>query len=82
MHAKKQEWLARGHGELREVSEQEFFKEMKGVERMVCFFYRESIPCDAMHKGLAALAVAHVETKFVKVHAEKAPFLTGEWLAI
>lgn len=30
-----------------------------------------------MDKHLAILAARHMETKFVRVHAEKAPFLTG-----
>ena len=43
---KKQEWLSKGHGELTEVLfEKEFFKEMKGEERMICHFYRENWPC-------------------------------------
>lgn len=72
---KRQEWLNRGHGELTEVSEQEFFKVMKGEERMVCLFYRESPPCEAMEKHLQILAPKHLETKFVKLQAEKSPFL-------
>ena len=76
MQARKQEWLSKGHGELREITEQDFFKEMKGVDRMVCHFYRSSIPCQVMDKHLLDLAKRHIETKFVKVHAEKAPFLT------
>ena len=75
LQSKRQEWLARGHGELREVSERDFFQEMKGEERMVCLFYRESPPCQAMEKHLGLLAKSHIETKFVKVLAEKAPFL-------
>ena len=52
-------------------------QEMKGEERMVAHFYRSSLPCQVMDKHLALLAGKHMETKFVKVHAEKAPFLTG-----
>jgi len=78
MTARKQEWLAKGHGEFREITEREFFGEMKGEERMICLFYRESIPCQAMDRRLGDMAKAHLETKFVKVHAEKAPFLSGE----
>ena len=33
--------------------------------------------CQIMDKHLALLAGKHLETKFVRVHAEKAPFLTG-----
>lgn len=31
-----------------------------------------------MDKHLALLAGKHLETKFVRVHAEKSPFLTGK----
>lgn len=47
------------------------------MERMVVHFYRASFPCEIMDKHLAALAPKHLETKFVRIHAEKAPFLTG-----
>ncbi|EFN51665.1 hypothetical protein CHLNCDRAFT_54929 [Chlorella variabilis] len=76
LQQKRQEWARKGHGEYREVEEKEFFKEMKGEERMVAHFYRSSLPCQVMDKHLALLAGKHMETKFVKVHAEKAPFLT------
>lgn len=40
------EWISKGHGEYREIMEEkEFFKEMKGEERMICHFYRENWPC-------------------------------------
>ncbi len=43
---KMKEWAARGHGEYREIfTEQDFFKEMKGEERMICHFFRENWPC-------------------------------------
>ena len=43
---------------------------------MVCHFYRNNWPCQVMDKHLQILCNKHVETKFVKVNAEKAPFLT------
>ncbi len=76
LHAKREEWAARGHGALGEVVEREFFKEMKGEERAVVLFYRSSPPCLAMERALRALAPKHMETRFVRVEAEKAPFLT------
>lgn len=50
----------------------------------MCHFYRSSLPCQVMDKHLALLAGKHLETKFVRVHAEKAPFLTGglSWLGL
>lgn len=75
-HNKRQQWLQQGHGEYREIfGEKEFFAEMKGVERMVCHFFRENWPCKVMDMHLDMLAKKHVETKFVKIHAEKSPYL-------
>lgn len=76
LQQKRQEWAQKGHGEYNEIEEKDFFKEMKGEERMVCHFYRNSMPCKIMDKHLALLAGKHLETKFVRVHAEKSPFLT------
>jgi hypothetical protein len=40
------EWAARGHGQYTEVMEEkQFFKEVKGEERVVAHFYRENWPC-------------------------------------
>lgn len=57
------------------ITEKDFFKEMKGEERLVCLFYRASPPCEVMEKHLRILAAGHLETKFVMIEAEKAPFL-------
>lgn len=43
---KTKEWVAKGHGEYKEIfDEKDFFKEMKGEERMICHFYRDNWPC-------------------------------------
>lgn len=49
----------------------------KGEERLVAHFYRNSEPCKVMDMHLARLARTHLETKFVRLAAEKSPFLTG-----
>lgn len=74
----KQEWLSKGHGEYREISsERDFFGEVKESKNVVCHFYRNSTHrCKILDKHLALLAKKHVETKFIKLNAEKAPFLT------
>lgn len=54
-------------------------QEIKGEERLVCHFYRNSLPCKVIDQHLAVLAAKHLETKFLRVHAEKAPFLTGTY---
>lgn len=76
MAAKKQHWLSLGHGEYQDIpSEKEFFSVAKASERVVCHFYRENWPCKVMDKHLSILAKQHLETRFVKIHAEKSPFL-------
>ncbi|KFQ75008.1 Thioredoxin domain-containing protein 9, partial [Phaethon lepturus] len=73
----KQEWLSKGHGEYREIpSERDFFQEVKESKNVVCHFYRDTtFRCQIMDKHLTALAKKHVETKFLKLNAEKSPFL-------
>ncbi|XP_075056258.1 thioredoxin domain-containing protein 9 [Mixophyes fleayi] len=74
----KQEWLSKGHGEYREIpSERDFFQEVKESKNVVCHFYKDStFRCKILDKHLALLAKKHVETKFLKLSVEKAPFLS------
>ncbi|KAM9343799.1 thioredoxin domain-containing protein 9 [Pholidichthys leucotaenia] len=74
----KQDWLSKGHGVYREIpSEKDFFSEVKDTKNVVCHFYRNStLRCKILDKHLAILAKKHVETKFIKLNAEKAPFLS------
>lgn len=74
--AEKREVLKRqGHGEYREISEGDFLGEVTGSERAICHFYhREFYRCKIMDKHLKALAPQHMNTKFIKLDAENAPF--------
>ncbi|XP_026887242.2 thioredoxin domain-containing protein 9 [Electrophorus electricus] len=74
----KQEWLSKGHGEYREIpSEKDFFAEVKESKNVVCHFYRDTtFRCKILDKHLAVVAKKHLETKFIKLNVEKAPFLT------
>jgi len=74
---KSKEWIAKGHGEYNELlSEKEFFETSKGEEKMICHFYRENWACKVMDKHLGIIAKKHLETKIVKINAEKSPYLT------
>ncbi|KAK3868001.1 hypothetical protein Pcinc_026579 [Petrolisthes cinctipes] len=75
---KKQEWVANGHGHYTELyDEKEFFETTKKSENVVCHFYRDQfMRCKVVDKHLQILAPKHLETKFCKINAEKAPFLT------
>ncbi|KAF6255246.1 thioredoxin-like protein [Scenedesmus sp. NREL 46B-D3] len=76
---KTKEWVAKGHGEYKEIHEEkEFFKEMKGEDRMICHFYRDNWPCKVMDKHMGLLCRQHLETKFIKINAEKSPYLTDK----
>ena len=74
---KRQEWLAKGHGKYSEVPDQKsFFDETRSSERVVCHFYREStFRCKIFDKHLSIIAAKHIETKFIKIEAEKSMFL-------
>ncbi|KAG6509187.1 hypothetical protein ZIOFF_034578 [Zingiber officinale] len=76
MAEKRNCWISLGHGEYSEISEKDFFAAVKASDRVVCHFYRENWPCKVMDKHLSILAKQHIETRFIKVHAEKSPFLT------
>jgi len=75
--AQREEWKSKGHGQYTEISEEkEFFDECKKSERVVCHFYRDStFRCKIVDKHLALLAPKHLETKFLKLSVDRAPFL-------
>ncbi|KAK7269899.1 hypothetical protein RIF29_22695 [Crotalaria pallida] len=76
MAEKRSRWIALGHGEYTEIpSEKDFFTVVKASERVVCHFFRENWPCKVMDKHLSILAKQHIETRVVKINAEKSPFL-------
>lgn len=68
---------AQGHGEYREIVEEEFLKEVCGSVNVVVHFYHpEFFRCKIMDKHLRILANKHRGTKFIYLNAEKAPFFT------
>lgn len=67
--------LGKGHGQYREILQDEFLAEVTGSEKVVCHFYhRDFARCQVMHHHLQKLAPRHVEAKFININAEKAPF--------
>ncbi|GJX21273.1 thioredoxin domain-containing protein 9 [Tanacetum coccineum] len=64
MAEKRTKWAALGHGEYTEIfSEKDFFTIVKASDRVV------------VDKHLEILAKQHIETRFIKIQAEKSPFL-------
>ncbi|XP_068643440.1 thioredoxin domain-containing protein PLP3B-like [Aristolochia californica] len=78
--AEKREALKRqGHGEYREITEGDFLGEVTGIGRVICHFYhKEFYRCKIMDKHLKSLAPRHVETKFIRLDAENAPFIVSK----
>lgn len=75
--AQRDEWRSQGHGQYTEIAEEkEFFDVCKKSKRVVCHFYRDStFRCKIVDKHLGLLAPKHLETRFVKISVERAPFL-------
>merc|ERR1712093_658682 len=74
----KKELAKIGHGKYEEIAdEKEFFATAKKSEWMVCHFYRPSTwRCEIVDKHMKLLAPKCFKTRFVKIDAEKSPFLT------
>lgn len=69
-----------GHGEYQEIGgagqEKDFFDAAKQSKKMVCHFYRKSTErCAIFDMHLSKIAVNYPEARFVKIDAEKSPFL-------
>lgn len=70
--------LSLGHGEYVELpGEKELFDITKKSERIVCHFFRDStMRCKIVDKHLEIIARKHLETKFIKLNVDRAPFIT------
>ncbi|XP_030523979.1 thioredoxin domain-containing protein PLP3B [Rhodamnia argentea] len=76
---KRQALKRQGHGEYREITEGDFLGEVTGSEKAICHFYhREFYRCKIMDKHLKTLASKHLDTKFIKLDAENAPFFVAK----
>jgi len=74
----EQKWLQAGHGEYSELpSEKDFFATCTASDKVVAHFYRSTtFRCDIVDSHFKKLAPLHLETKFIKLNVDKAPFLT------
>lgn len=74
---RKQMLRGQGHGEYRELGdEKEFFKEIKQAPAACVHFYRPAtFRCNIIDKHMRRCAAKYVECKFVKINAEKCPYL-------
>lgn len=66
-----------GYGEVRLVSEKEFFDVTTSNDLVVVhFFHPDFQRCKILNRRLQTVAQQHYETRFVQVDATEAPFLT------
>jgi len=78
-HEKRMVNEAKGHGELREITEDEFLPECCKSDRVVVhFFHADFERCKIMDKHLRLLALKYNSCKFVKIDAEKSPFFVSK----
>jgi len=80
-HSKEAEHKAKGHGEVRTISQDEFLSECTSSQFVVVhFFHKEFERCKIMDHHLKAIATnpQHLSCKFVRIDAEKAPFFCGQ----
>ncbi|XP_057445371.1 thioredoxin domain-containing protein PLP3A-like [Lotus japonicus] len=76
---KRESWKKKGHGEYREITEGDFLSEVTGSAKAICHFYhREFYRCKIMDKHLKDLSPKHIDTKFIKLDAENAPFFVAK----
>lgn len=75
-HVKHLENLAKGHGEVRTILQDEFLPECTGSSEWVAihFFHSNFVKCQTMDHHLKRIAPLHTTCKFLRMDAEKAPF--------
>merc|ERR1712159_688621 len=78
-HALEKQFHAQGHGEYREIGEDEFLKEVCGSQWCVVHFYHpEFFRCKIVDKHLRIIAQKHLSCKFLTLNVEKAPFFVAK----
>lgn len=74
-HQERLENVSKGHGRYRDIGQDEFLAEVTSSKFVICHFYHSDFSrCTIMDHHLNILAQRHLEAKFIKVNAEKAPF--------
>ena len=76
---KEKSFHAQGHGEYREICEEEFLKEVCGSTHVAVHFYHdEFFRCKILDKHLREIAYNHKMCKFLKINSDKAPFFVNK----
>merc|ERR1719235_1206582 len=80
-HKKKQEFIAKGHGEYEEIPEEDFLKTVTSSYRCIVHFYHQNFERSKildMHLRKLVQSKKMLGTKFVKMDSEKAPFFVAK----
>jgi len=78
-HQLEKQFKQQGHGEYREITEEEFLKEVCGSQWVVVhFFHREFFRCKIIDKHMRIIAQKHLSCKWLTLDAEKAPFFVSK----
>lgn len=80
-HKKKQEYLAKGHGEYEEIQEEDFLKTVTSSHRCIVHFYHQNFERSKimdMHIRKLVQSKKMLGTKFVRLDSEKAPFFVAK----
>ena len=71
--------VSKGHGQYREIVQDDFIQEVTSSDRVVVHFYhRDFERCKVMDMHLRKLSLRHLEAKFCRIDAEKTPFFTAK----
>ncbi|SBT79134.1 phosducin-like protein, putative [Plasmodium malariae] len=76
-HNENMNLLRKGHGVYKEIlSEKEFFDNCKNSKNVCCHFYRNTTwRCEYLDSKLISLSKKFLNINFIKINAEKSPFL-------
>ncbi|KAL3764951.1 hypothetical protein ACHAWU_003811 [Discostella pseudostelligera] len=69
-----------GHGSLRTITQDEFLPECTGSSKFVCvhYYHDDFERCKIMDYHLKIIASEHMEAKFLRIDAAKAPFFVNK----
>eukprot|EP00696_Hemimastix_kukwesjijk_P012458 gnl/Hemi2/25624_TR8613_c0_g1_i1.p1 gnl/Hemi2/25624_TR8613_c0_g1~~gnl/Hemi2/25624_TR8613_c0_g1_i1.p1 ORF type:complete len:242 (-),score=87.24 gnl/Hemi2/25624_TR8613_c0_g1_i1:76-801(-) len=71
--------LSKGHGQYKEIVEEEFLKEVTGSKFVACHFYhRDFERCKIIDMHLGRIAQKYLKVKFIKLDSEKSPFFSAK----
>jgi thioredoxin-like negative regulator of GroEL len=78
-YKQNQQNKSKGHGDYREIKEEEFLPLVTGSKFVIVHFYHQDFErCKIIDMHLAKIAPTHQETLFLKLNVEHAPFFTDK----